>query len=157
MTPLPHLAGRIVGLIHSLSDKGGLTVEVEHADSDGGRLIALTRDASVMRYSPPLPYSPQVSLYFVPDGSLGLTFINDEEARGYHVYAERSGLVRLAELVRVFNVLVSTNFTFRIISVDESIVQAEMYGSGYPYHNKPCATIVADQERGVVTDIQPLV
>jgi hypothetical protein len=113
----------------------------------------LTRDASVMRYSPSLSYSPQATLYFVPDGSLGLTFINGEVQN----YMEHGGLVRLAELVRVFNVLVSTNFTFRIISVDGPIVQAEMYGSGYPYHNKPCATIVADQESGLVTDIRPLV
>lgn len=156
MTALPRLAERIVGLIHSLSDKGGLTVEITQSDSDGGRLIALTRDARVLRYSPQLPYSPRVSLYFVPDGALGLTYINDE-AKGYHVYSQRGGLVRLAELVRVFNVLVSTNFTFRITSVDGSSVQAEMYGTGYPYHNKPCAIIIADQERGAVIDIQPLV
>ena len=152
MTALPHLAGRIVGLIHSLSDKGGLTVEVERVESNGGKLITLTRDASVMRYSPQLSYSPQVTLYFAPNGSLELIFINKE----IQSYQECGGLVCLAELVRVFNVLVSTNFTFRVISVKESIVQAEMYGKGYPYTNKVCAMITADQESGLITDIRPL-
>jgi hypothetical protein len=150
MTALPHLAGRIVALIHSLSDKGGLTVEVEQDDSDidGGKLIALTRDASVLRYSPQLPYSPCARLYFYGSGELALTFINDEMQN----YGEHGGLVRLAELVRAFNILVSADFTFRITSIAGPMVQAEMYG-----WRKVCATITADQERGVVTDILPLI